>query len=583
MRCHRASGYVPDGHFPVRLRTVMSVPADTSTEEVTRVIAAVAAKAQEWHDLDYSVKLGYLAQIRNNLEESLDAWMADSSKGHGYDISNPAHGHLVAETLLKGPCVFGSWINSFIEVYTALAKTGKPPAPMSVRKTPSGHVAATVFPANIRETIFGGGLKAEVYLESDKVEQTLPADSPAGLVGVLCAGNFEAPTDVLHVLFLQNQVAVAKSNPVNAHVANVIARIYQPLIAAGYLAYVHGGVDVGKTLTSHPAVDRLLLTGSCKSYDVIMWGVTEAERQANKKAGTPLFTKPFDAELGSVNPYIIVPGTWSDSELEAHAQQLASFKMFNDSHICASPQVIITAKSWPQREKFLNRVRELLTVYPGTRAYYPHCEKSYAQNLEVLGGDTVCKKAELFPGKQLNPLFATNLPQDHFLTQNEAFCPVLGEIALDAPTTTPDFLAAAVKFANTSCWGSLTVTLIVDPRVQKANKVPLEQAVDDLKFGAISINHGAINHPIFGQLNWGAYPRHPAEDIQSGAGKIGNCYLFKHATKCVTWGPFTHPGQFKIPSDAPARLKRDQIFARYSVGPSMLRLTRLLAVVLTGL
>ncbi len=34
----------------------------------------------------------------------------------------------------------------------------------------------------------------------------------------------------------------------------------------------------------------------------------------------PKVSKPFKAELGSVNPWIYVPGKWSPKELEAHAR-----------------------------------------------------------------------------------------------------------------------------------------------------------------------------------------------------------------------------------------------------------------------
>ena len=57
-----------------------------------------------------------------------------------------------------------------------------------------------------QETVFASGMKAEVYIEGGSVEQENPTTFPAGLTGVLAAGNFDSPIDVLHVLFLRNNV-----------------------------------------------------------------------------------------------------------------------------------------------------------------------------------------------------------------------------------------------------------------------------------------------------------------------------------------------------------------------------------------
>ena len=85
--------------------------------------------------------------------------------------------------------------------------------------------------------------------------------------------------------------------------------------------------------------------------------------------------------------------------------------------------------------------------------------------------------------------------------RQEAFCPVLGEVPLDTPPTAAAFLPAAVAMAN-KCWGSLTATLIVDPATQAAARPAVDKAVDDLKFGAVSVNYGAMNSVALGMLPW---------------------------------------------------------------------------------
>ncbi len=41
------------------------------------------------------------------------------------------------------------------------------------------------------------------------------------------------------------------------------------------------------------------------------------------QAGLPPLNKPVDAELGCVTPYIVVPGAWTDADLEYHAGTVA--------------------------------------------------------------------------------------------------------------------------------------------------------------------------------------------------------------------------------------------------------------------
>merc|ERR1719195_148389 len=98
-------------------------------------------------------------------------------------------------------------------------------------------------------------------------------------------------------------------------------------------------------------------------------------------------TKPFLAELGSVNPYIVVPGDWGASDIEHQAKALIAYKMQNGAHICASPQVIITCKNWPQREAFVEAIRKQVKNLQAYRMFYPGVRKAYNEHKAALGAD----------------------------------------------------------------------------------------------------------------------------------------------------------------------------------------------------
>jgi acyl-CoA reductase-like NAD-dependent aldehyde dehydrogenase len=121
------------------------------------------------------------------------------------------------------------------------------------------------------------------------------------------------------------------------------------------LHYIIGGGKQGRAMTSNPKIDEIVLTGSIRMYNKIVWGSMEKEQEKNKAANTPVIKIPVCAKLGSVNPWIVPPGKgWrTEALIDNHAQHLVFAKMMNNGHICTSPQVLINTKNWSKRKKFL--------------------------------------------------------------------------------------------------------------------------------------------------------------------------------------------------------------------------------------
>jgi hypothetical protein len=53
----------------------------------------------------------------------------------------------------------------------------------------------------------------------------------------------------------------------------------------------------------------------------------------------PVLNKPVTAELGNITPYIIVPGEWSEGDIEYHATNVASGLTQNTGHNCIAAEV----------------------------------------------------------------------------------------------------------------------------------------------------------------------------------------------------------------------------------------------------
>ena len=77
------------------------------------------------------------------------------------------------------------------------------------------------------------------------------------------------------------------------------------------------------------------------------------ERPTQEEIRKPPCTKRVTAELGCVTPYIIVPGQWTQSDMEYYASEIVAGLVNNNAHNCTKAEIIVTDAAWPQREAFL--------------------------------------------------------------------------------------------------------------------------------------------------------------------------------------------------------------------------------------
>lgn len=536
------------------------MPMDTSLDEVAAGIDRVAGKAQEWAALPAAEKRDLFAQCLQNLQAEADNLVAAACASRGYEEANLQHGHLVADAgKLSLACVAG-WIRGAIELMDSLARTGNPPQASNIESRPDGSTRLTVFPTKFMDTIVGDvgcclacpvgkGGSFDIIVRGP-AKQFNPLDLPASVTGVLGAGNTDIPNDIIDPMCKENSVVVYKSNPVMARGAEVKRRIFKPLIDHGYLAMFHGGIEQGKMIVDSPKVEKLACTGSVMTYDRIVWG----SQDKTDPAVQPLVTKPFLAELGSVNPYIVVPGNWSEKEIEYQAHTLISYKMVNNGHICASPQVILTCKQWPQRQAFIDAVRRQVKECQAYRLFYPGVRKGYEEHKADLGGgsDVTVQEVSLGFGEAESPLlFRAGVSPEACIEsgmplawQNEAFCPILTEVPLDTEATFDTFLPAAVDFAHNRLWGSLTCSIIVDDTTKASNQVALDAILDGMRFGTVGVNVPPSIANAFPVLGWGGFPGHTSRDVQSGIGYIGNICCYENLEKTVMQGRFQNLLQF---------------------------------------
>jgi len=349
--------------------------------------------------------------------------------------------------------------------------------------------------------------------------------------------------DVLHVLVVESRVVVCKMNPVNEYVGPLLRMALEPLVSAGFVEFVYGGADVGAKLVDHPLIKSVHLTGSMATYDAVVW-------KGQDKTGRPPFDKHVSAELGSVTPYIIVPGDWDDVQIEFHAANVVSGLTNNAGHNCLALEVLVTDAAWPQREQFLNAVRRQLDATSKRLAYYPGSEAKFARfeerfpDCENYGQDALPPTART-PGAEPNGKafpwkLKTNLTPSTCVVDEENWCGVAQEVALDCGNTAEDFFQAAASFVNESCWGTLSCSVLVDDGTQRRHEETFDAFIADLRYGTIGVNVPSMIGFGLSQLSWGAWGDESEDrsiDIGSGNCKVHNSGLYDHVEKGVVYAP----------------------------------------------
>lgn len=515
------------------------ITPDTQTRnELDAAIADLRAHAEGWARRPVNEKIKWLLASRTNLGRLAERWVRESAAAKRLDPSSP----WVGEEWVTGPWALAAGISGLIDTLREVS-AGRRPRFTGVEARQDGRAVVPVFPRSVFDRLLMSGIRAEVWMQpgvtADQLDRHMAVfydrDQPSGKVAlVLGAGNINAipPMDALTRLFAFGQVVLLKMNPVNEYLAPILVEVFEPFVLGGALRVVKGGAAVGAYLTGHPGVDEIHITGSRRTHDAIVFG-PGANGEERRRRNQPLLDKPITSELGGVGPVVVVPGPWSRADLRYHAEHVATMKLHNAGCNCVAAQMLVMPRSWDLREAFLDEVRSLLATLPPRQPYYPGTSER-AQTAAQSHPE-----ADQFGAEEARIFVAGLDPSrtDEVCFTTEIFGPVLGETSLGGRDAA-SFLAAAVEFCNERLDGTLGATLLIHPRSAAELGGRLDQAIADLRYGAIGVNVWNAVAFLLAQCPWGAYPGHTLADISSGRGVVHNTFLFERPEKTVAWGSF---------------------------------------------
>jgi acyl-CoA reductase-like NAD-dependent aldehyde dehydrogenase len=561
----------------------------TSLEDCDVAVADLVENSKGWLEEEPVETIALLERLN------------DAAIAHSQEWVNAACDakHIRADQPLAGE----EWANVAIAVryirllgssLTDIAAGNKPQFPGRPHPVTGGHTAIPAFPFDAIDKVALSGFTAEVWLRrgvagAQAVEGQAKAwfgGGSAGVSLVLGAGNQASIpiTDALDRLFIARHPVLLKMNPVNDYLGPIFEQVLAELIDRGVLRIVYGGAEVGAYLVRHDGVTDVHVTGSDKTFEAIVFGGGE-DGARRKATNDPLVTKPVTGELGNVSPVIVVPGPWAPKDLVFQSQNIASMLTNNAGFNCIALRAIITSTSWDQRQALLDGVKDVLReagsrfpYYPGARDRYDAFVAAHPE-AERLGDDSADKVPyTMIPGLRTGT-------SDEIAFTTESFNGVFGEVGIDA-TGTVDFIRKAVEFANDGMWGTLGCSLIVhpksldDPEVARA----VDQAIADLRYGTVAINHWSALGFLLGSTPWGAYPGHTIDDVQSGIGFVHNSMMLDEADieKTVARGPFRMPVKPTWFVTNKTAHKSGEMFAKLMAKPSWGKLPGLITTALRG-
>ncbi len=564
----------------------------TARPDLDQHLTRLRQSARSWAQSPIRERIELLRKLMAGYVTVADDLVAAGCAAKGLDPSSPA----AYEEWFGSPIAVIRMLRQLIESLDRVDR-GLPPLPAErLTVGADGRVVGQVFPGSTFDKLLFAPYRAEVWFEKGLSREQVvakmaehyktPTESRTGRVClVLGAGNVASipPLDVMTKLFNEGTVCILKMNPVNAHIGPFVERGFAAAVERGLLAVVYGGGDVGGYLTEHPEVDEIHITGSDKTHDLLVWGADPAEQKDRKARKDPKLKKHISSELGNISPVLVVPGPYTDSELDYQGKTVATAVTNNASFNCNAAKLLVHAAGWEGRDKLNQAIKAALAMSPLRKAYYPGAEDRW--NLLTTSHGHVDRIGDAKAG-ELPWAMITGLDPDDANERcyaMEPWCGVLSETAI-AESDPVKFLDQAVEFVNQRVWGTLAATIIIHPQTLKQPGVEaaFQRALANLRYGAIGINVWPALCYAIGQTPWGAHPSATLDDIQSGLGWVHNTYLLGGIEKAIVYGELTSmPKPVWFPDN-----KTGHILGKRMVGfeadPSWLKLPGLMLNALKG-
>lgn len=484
-------------------------------------LAELTASQSKWAATPIPRRVEILEGVVRRMDFAAERWVEAAAAAKRFQPDSAAE----AEEWLSGPFAVIAYCRALSETLRRI-DVGKNPYPAgAVERGADGRAIVEVLPFDWYDRLLLSGYTLEVRMESSVTPTNLAENTASvyrrtpkpGVCAVLGAGNVGSIPllDALYKLMAEHQVVIFKMNPVNEYLGPLLEEVLVDLVDEGFVRVIYGGSEVGAELVNHEAVTSVHLTGSRATHDTIVQGLR----------------KPVTSELGGVSPVIVVPGPWQEADFMYQASQIVTAKLINVGYNCIAPQILVLPENWEGSSRLVEAIGEVIDSLEPRHPYYPGGEERRAEvarrrGAVTVGGYPTTILPDLTPGGG----------EEAF--RKEYFTPVLGVVKIDF-SDPGYFLQAAVAFSNNELDGSLGANVIAHPQTIREYQPHFDQAIANLRYGAVAINVWTALNFLMPRGSWGAFPGHSVESAGSGVGVVHNALLFDRPEKTVARGPFS--------------------------------------------
>lgn len=552
---------------------------------MNRLLAGLRDAKTRWRDTPLTDRIQLARQCADGVFAAAKDWTFAACQAKQIARDTPT----AAEEITAGPLAVLRYLKLLSASLTDIDRRGCPRLPGDFIRGHEGRLCLPLFPATgLYDPLLFAGYRAEAWLSpgiarggygdllAGRIQERFESEGTSLVLG---AGNVSSIpiVDALMKLFQHNRVVLLKLNPVNEYLVEIFERALAPLVSRGFLRLCRGGAGVGTYAAQHPLVDEVHITGSLAAHEAIVWGPPGSERNERKAAGRPLFHKAITSELGNVTPWIVVPGPYSERQLDFQAENVAAMIVNNASFNCIAAKLIVTCQSWPDRQRFLDKVQAVLDQTPRRLAYYPGARDRFCR---FAGSQPADEPGGRLPWTIIRNVDAQRQPQ--WLTE-ESFVCVCAETAIDAATT-EQFLDRAVDFVNDRVWGTLGVGLMVHPSFRRshADQARWQSAMARLRYGVVGVNVWPGLAYAMMCVPWGGFPGATLANPQSGIGWVHNTFFLEGVEKSVVEAPLAvRPKPLWFPTHRQAHVLAQRVLELYH-RPAWWKLARLVVPSISG-
>ena len=497
--------------------------------DIDRYITTLRTNSKEFNNISDLQLSSMLEEVVSNIKEVAYFWSTLCSDNKGTS-KTPAEG----EEWLGGP--FASVLAT--QYYIDTLQSNEDLSLKSYNKEENSY---KVFPNKFIEKLTFPFIDAKVYFNKSMSFEDINKfrgfskryDIDPSITLVLGAGNFSSIPylDVLYHLITRRSVILLKLNPVNDYLKPVFEKVFQNFIERGYVIVSTGNVDESKYMANHQGVDHIHLTGSDKTFEEIVYGRHLNDKERKLKNLPKLNTKNITSELGNVTPIIIHPGNWSTSDIKYQARKIVTGKLNNNGFNCIAAQVVVLPDGWGQTDTLIKYIKFYMNKAKDRKAYYPES----IERLNKLEKDKSYERVNKL--SCVTPHLTREIKAYNKYELDEVWSSALYFKRIDY-SSAEDFSNKAVDYCNKELWGNLGVSVIMKDHNRKLNSHILENYIEKLEYGTVSINEWAAIGYIIPQLPWGGYPGNKDNDIQSGKSVVHNSMLFESPLKGVVQTKF---------------------------------------------